>query len=262
MGKVPIVRADGVTSSAKRATPTLQGQGGISAAGRLIGLPPLSDPVSNSPNEQYVDPFHSTSTPTLGHMALSSHPIDPTEHSLQRHSHYGIQRHHQQHNPNPSTSMQQHNSADDYIDPQIMEDVRNQLGSFIDDPDPQDSHDPHSTYSNPYHTMLSPHPDENHHGPHQANSSDGVGDGHNTDLDMLIEDDEDEHEGVGFHGGSDAGNAGREENGDELEDIEDHSRVQAQMAARAAEAAMRTAYTGQNDRDGGIYGGEHVYRDG
>jgi hypothetical protein len=70
---------------------------------------------------------------------------------------------------------------------------------------------------------------------------------HGSDLDMLIEDD-------------DADVDEQEQELDRMGEDEAKGRVQAQMAARAAEAAMRgNLHDGQGDGNEGIYGG-HRYR--
>jgi GNAT superfamily N-acetyltransferase len=267
MGKVPVVRADGVTS--KRTTGNMHGQGGVSAAGRLISLPSLPDPDSHATNEQYGDPFNSTSLSNLGPLS-SPHLLDQSSQQLlqeqDHHMHHQQQhqRHRQHQSPHqrhtaPTAQMHHHapSSADDFIalDPQIMEDVRNHLGSYID-PSHDPSHD-HSSYS--FQSMLVPHPAasphiraHDHHS-HNHNHGDGDGDDgmgdahHGSDLDMLIEDD-------------DADVDEQEQELDRMVEDEAKGRVQAQMAARAAEAAMRgNLHDGKGDGDEGIYGG-HRYR--
>lgn len=253
MGKVPVVRADGVTP--KRTT--VQGQGGVSAAGRLISLHSLPDPDSQTPTDQYGDPFNPTSMSNLGYSSTSPHPIDQSsqrsihdhDHHLQHQQSHQRLRQHQRHTA-PTAQMHHHppSSADDYIalDPQIIEDVRNHLGNYIED---HHEHD-HSSYQNPFQSMLSSHPAASPHthahdqDQHDSHPHDGMGDGHNNDLDMLIEDDDvDEHEHE------------REE--------EVKGRMQAQMAARAAEAAMRGEMAdGKGDGDEGMYGSGHRYRNG
>lgn len=273
MGKVPVVRADGVTT--KRTTGDMQDQGGVSAAGRLISLQSLPDPDSHTANEQYGDPFNSTSLSNLD-PSSSPHPLDQSaqqllqeqdHHMQQHHRHRQHQSPHQRHTA-PTVQMHHHHapsSADDYIalDPQIMEDVRNHLGNYIDH---NPSHD-HSAYHNPFQSMLAPHPAASPHirthDHHSHNPDDGMGDAHNNDLDMLIEDDdvdEGDHEQLDEHGLDPMGEGDRIGMGEE----EAKGRVQAQMAARAAEAAMRgdlvQMQDGKGEADGGIYGGHSRYR--
>jgi GNAT superfamily N-acetyltransferase len=270
MGKVPVVRADGVTT--KRTPGNVHGQGGVSAAGRLISFQSLPDPDSHSQNEQYGDPFNSTSLSGLGPSPTSPHPMDQSaQQLLQEQDHHmqhqqQQQRHRQhQHHTAPTAQMHHHHhhapsSADDYIalDPQIMEDVRNHLGSYID-PSHSHSHShSHSAYHNPFQSMLAPHPATSphirthDHEPHSHNAADdGMGEAQNNDLDMLIEDDDEQEQD---------------------QDLADHmpvavedvkGRVQAQMAARAAEAAMRgelQVQDGKGDGGEGGYGGGQRYR--
>jgi GNAT superfamily N-acetyltransferase len=231
MGKVPVVRADGVIT--KKSTGNMHGQGGVSAAGRLISLQSLPDPDSHAANEQYGDPFNPTSLSSLGPSSSPHHLDQSAQQLLQEQDHHiqHQQRHRQLQNPHqrhtaPTAQMHHHGpgSADDYIalDPQIMEDVRNHLGNYID-PSHDHSHDAsHSVYH---------------------------------DLDMLIEDDdvdEQDHEQLGEHGL------------DPMGEGEAKGRAQAQMAARAAEAAMRGELAqmqeGKGVGDGGVYGGGHRYR--
>jgi GNAT superfamily N-acetyltransferase len=270
MGKVPVVRADGVTP--KRTTGNnVHGQGGVSAAGRLISLQSLPDLDSHSPNDQYGDPFNSASLSNLGPSPNSPHSMDQSAQQLlqEQDHHMQHQRHHQHHSSHqrhavPTAQMHHHNpsSADDYIalDPQIMEDVRNHLGNYIDhDHDP--SHDPHNSYHNPFQSMLAPHPTTSPHEHHSQQHNDGMGDARNDDLDMLIEDEDvdvDEHEHEHVHGDG-MGRMG-DGVGERMGEEEVKGRVQAQMAARAAEAAMRGEMgDGKGDGDEGIYGG-HRYR--
>jgi hypothetical protein len=271
MGKVPIVRADGVT--AKRNTGTVHGHGGVSAAGRLINLPLLPDPTPHTLHEPYVDPFNPPSIPSMDHISISPHPLDQpsqqllqtqADRHLQRQHHQPRHRHHHQHHhyhtaPTAPMHEQQPTPTDDYIalDPQIMEDVRNHLGNYIGH-----DHDTSSSYSNPFQSMLSvsAHLDENHHVRQQEHSGhghvhhgdDAIPEEHNTDLDMLIEDDDDDH---GRGPDDDVGDDGENEDNVEETGIDDHEqkhesmkgRVQAQMAARAAEAAMRGGFEGRSE---------------
>lgn len=155
-----------------------------------------------------------------------------------------------------------------------MEDVRNHLGNYIDH-----DHNTPSSYSNPFQSMLSvsAHPEENHHVRQQEHSShghvqpgdDAISDEHNTDLDMLIEDDEDDHGRLDDELGHNDENDENDENAGET-GIDDHeqqhepvkSRAQAQIAAIAAEAAMRGEFGGSSERTGGFYGSGHGFRDG
>jgi hypothetical protein len=142
MGKVPVVRADGVT--AKRTSGNnMHRQGGISAAGRLISLQSLSDSGSHSQNDQYGDPFNPASLSNLGPSPNSPHSMDQSAKQLlqEQNHHIQHQRHRQHQSPHqrhaaPTAQMTHHGmrSGDEYIalDPQIMEDVRNHLGSYID----------------------------------------------------------------------------------------------------------------------------------
>jgi GNAT superfamily N-acetyltransferase len=288
MGKVPVVRADGVT--AKRASGTMHGQGGVSAVGRLISLPSIPDPDSHSPHEQYGDPFHSASASHLGSSSVLSHPLDHSperpmhhqDHHLQheqqhrhphqlQHHHSGhtaptaVQMHHQ-HNPNPT---------DEYIalDPQIMEDVRHHLGHYIDhDHDQDHDHDPsqHSSYNNPFQgmSMLSAHSISQHtrqpdHGPGEEVS--------HADLDMLIDDDpHDGDSGDQSEGDVEAGGTDLAE--EEMKRRREREREHAQIAARAVEAAMGMSMRGELDGNGktgtgpgaggGLYASGSGYRDG
>lgn len=209
LGKTPTLRADGVTS--RRALPSSLSsgpQGGVAAAGRTLSLPHQPDQA------QYQDrhPHHqqtSVSPQVLNRTLPGSSSAQMDNHQpapiAQMQSHHASHAHHQ-------------NLQNDYmpLDPQIMEDVRNQLGSYNSSHHPQPEthsqafsshHDDDPGGEDSFQAMLGS----------NAGGHGNEGDG-NGDLDMLIDQEEDEGEG--------------EEEASVLQ-------IQAEAAARAAEEAMR-----------------------
>jgi GNAT superfamily N-acetyltransferase len=297
MGKVPAVRADGVTVHAsavsKRNPLIVQEQQNVSGAGggysSVSSLPEeqATAILEESQHDPYIDPFsapqmsglsrasvtqspHSHSLEQGSHsprQILQSHDIEPhfQQHPHSHHPHHHAHLHHPHpqlhHHPQPSHSHPQHhhessNDPDSYIalDPRIMEDVRNHLGNYIDadkdyshsDEDMQDMPKGYPSHSHghdhvnsevvpPYHYKDPFHADHFQHildpdSAQQPENSDGSGLAHaetphhhvsnNTDLDMLIEDDDDGTE-------------------DEPRDLKEQRMSATQLAARAAEAVMR-----------------------
>jgi GNAT superfamily N-acetyltransferase len=234
LGKSPVVRADGV-SLAPRRTP---GQGAVSAAGRILSLPHTPDsafsnqqPQHHHDHHQHHQQHHQTSVSpqvlnrslpgstqdanTHTHPNQLRHPSAPIAQMQSTHTH-SSNHHHQQ----------QQNIREDYmpLDPQIMEDVRNQLGGYNQHAGTDQDHD-HSP-------AFTPHDGLDHQdggggddsfqamlggsGTGGNGNHEGDGDG---DLDMLI----DQEDGEG------------EEDGDETV-----LRIQAEAATRVAEEAMRS----------------------
>jgi GNAT superfamily N-acetyltransferase len=230
LGKSPVVRADGVSLTPRR----VPGQGGVSAAGRILSLPHSSDSTfsDHQPQPQHDHQQHhqtsvspqvlnrtlpgSSQDPSHTHPSQLRHPSAPIAQMQSNHS----SNHHQQ---------QQQNIREDYmpLDPQIMEDVRNQLGTYN-----QRAHNSHE-----HSPTFTPHDGLDHQdggggddsfqamlggssgGGNGAHEGDGDG-----DLDMLID---------------------QEEDGEGEEDGEESVlRIQAETAARVADEAMRSGRRG------------------
>jgi GNAT superfamily N-acetyltransferase len=221
LGKSPFVRADGVTATSRRPL----GQGGVSAAGRILSLPHPnpSDATSFAGHHQQLQghnhqhhphPHQTSVSPQVFNRSLPSSNQDHTSSHLQQSSlrHPHLHRHPRHlansHEHSSSTSQltshhSQQNIREDYmpVDPQIMEDVRIDLGSYNHH---QHQH-PHSP-TFPGHDGLA---GLDHHDPgaegddsFQAMLGEGPGTGHggtshggDGDLDMLI-DQEDSREGL------------------------------------------------------------------
>lgn len=174
MGKAPTVRADGVI--ARRPIP---GQGGVSAAGRLISLPSMSDSDTRTLPEQYGDPFSTANSLTMS-ASSSPHTLDNAlQRSIQdpmQDSHQQHMTHQQQHPAAPMAQLQHHlpdPNHGDYLplDPQIMEDVRTQLGNYNSQSHthPHSLNPPHTNVHSLSHTlphssyMSHPHQHQHHH---------------------------------------------------------------------------------------------------
>lgn len=211
LGKAPIVRADGVIRPAPRLPPSSSGQGGVSAAGRVLSLPHSSGDPSH-------DGFQGAGQGSVSPQVLNrSLPGSSTSHN------HGMQSQglHMSSSQAPIARMQ-----NEYLplDPQIMEDVRNHLGGYNQSPshplsqsqshsqdneDAEFEHDDH--HDAEFQDMLSG-------GSHGGRNVEG-----NEDLDMLIDQDDD--------------GEGEEDDEDSVENI---IQTQAEAAARAAEEALRT----------------------
>ena len=139
LGKSPVVRADGVNLAPRRTS----GLGGVSAAGRIVSLPHPSEAAFTShpapqhhdhhQHHQHHQQHHQTSvSPQVLNRSLPG-SVDDTAHthpSQLRHPSIPIA---QMQSTHQSHHHQQHqNIREDYmpLDPQIMEDVRNQLGTY------------------------------------------------------------------------------------------------------------------------------------
>jgi GNAT superfamily N-acetyltransferase len=219
LGKAPIVRADGVIRPAPRLPPPSAGQGGVSAAGRVLSLP---HQTSDSSHDGFAGAGQGSVSPQVLNRTL---PNSSSGHEIQSH-------HMSTPQSAPIARMQ-----NEYLplDPQIMEDVRNHLGGYNQSPshplsqshshsheDGEFEHD-HQHDSDSFQAMLGA---DHNTGGHRR---DGEG---NEDLDMLIdqdedgegEDDDEEDEGRSVERGSDGAII----------------QIQAEAAARAAEEALRT----------------------
>ena len=229
LGKVAVVRAEGVTS--RRATNNVpSGQGGVSAAGRILSLPGTTHPESAADrvnSYQSHHPHHHHHQTSVSPQVLNRRLPGPSGHQHVTTIEPMQSQHEQQqpHNPHPH----QRNLQNDYmpLDPQIMEDVREHLGSYN-----SNSHNHHSSQPSPNFS----HPDDLHGGDDSfhalldGNSGGTLGNGGvgNADLDMLIDqDDEDEHE--------EHDNTLRE-----IDDgfLQDELRAETEAAAKAAEVAI------------------------
>jgi GNAT superfamily N-acetyltransferase len=261
LGKSPVVRADGVNLPPRR----VPGQGGVSAAGRILSLPHPSDVSAFTDQSQqpqhhqqqhhhhHHHPHQTSVSPQVLNRTLPGSGQVPTSHT----HHPQLQRDQLRHPParmaaqmhsNPPNHhhQQQQNIREDYIplDPQIMEDVRNHLGSYNQRP-PSDTHDTSPAFTS--HDGLDHHDgaggDTEGEDSFQAMLSGGGGGGTgsavheaNSGLDMLIDQEE--------------------EDGDEMTDVDGEAHVvgeaetvlqmqmQTEAAARAAEDAMRSGRRG------------------
>lgn len=203
LGKAPIVRPDGVIRPAPRIIPPV-GQGGVSAAGRALGLAQQDhshDGFSGQAGQGSVSPQ------VLNKTLPGQHSQEPSFQSQPQQQTAPIARMQSEYLP---------------LDPQIMEDVRNHLGGYNHErlsPDPEsndhfhDGHDHDQHDSDSFQAMLG-----------RGHSRDGDG---NEDMDMLI-DPVDDGDGDGEH----------------EQDHEDEEgaiiQLQADAAARAADEALRT----------------------
>lgn len=241
LGKAPVVKADGVIRPAPRAQPASPaGQGGVSAAGRVLSLH-----QEHAPQDAFSG--------HAGQGSVSPQVLNrtlPGQSSQNTHSHIPHQIHQQQQQAAPIARMQ-----DEYLplDPQIMEDVRHHLGGYNSHPNhglSSPSHDHHSQHQ--HSAFHSPSPDGHHeHEHHDSDSFQAMlssnhrhrhevdGDG-NEDLDMLIDadhdedgDGEDDDDGEIDDMHEPGSPAGRDEDGAIIQ-------LQAEAASRAAEEALRT----------------------
>ena len=233
LGKASVVRAEGVTTSSRRTIPnpienilSSHNQNGVSATGRIISLPPTSHPDSELDSVDWKDEHHHPHHHHHHQTSVSPQVLNRTlpetsDHHppLSMHHPPQSQHQHQQHNPHPH----QRNLQNDYmpLDPQIMEDVRQHLGSYnsTSHTHSHHSHDSHLSASSNVHdfagvdnnehsgvhrTPSFEHHDELHDGEdafgailrdtEEVHGADGEGE--EGDLDMLIDqdDDEDDHD--------------------------------------------------------------------
>jgi GNAT superfamily N-acetyltransferase len=212
LGKAPIVRADGVIRPAPRLPPSSTGQGGVSAAGRVLSLP---HQTGDSSHDGFQGAGQGSVSPQVLNRSLPGSSTDHEHGMRSQNIHMGGG------GQAPIARMQ-----NEYLplDPQIMEDVRNHLGGYNQSPShplsqshshPQDNddaefeHDDHHQHDSDFQRMLG-----------GGSGLGGRDEGGNEDLDMLIDQDDD---------------------GEEDEDNEgDIIQTQAEAAARAAEEALRT----------------------
>jgi GNAT superfamily N-acetyltransferase len=212
LGKAPIVRADGVIRPAPRFPPSSTGQGGVSAAGRVLSLP---HQTGDSSHDGFQGAGQGSVSPQVLNRSLPGSSTDHEHGMRSQNIHMGGG------GQAPIARMQ-----NEYLplDPQIMEDVRNHLGGYNQSPShplsqshshPQDNddaefeHDYHHQHDSDFQRMLG-----------GGSGLGGRDEGGNEDLDMLIDQDDD---------------------GEEDEDNEgDIIQTQAEAAARAAEEALRT----------------------
>ncbi|KAI9879087.1 MAG: hypothetical protein M1830_009606 [Pleopsidium flavum] len=163
MTRVPSVRPDGVAT--KRPNGTAGGQGGVSAAGRLIS-------IQTSATTQMDDDGHS---PRQDHSTTAATPQP--------------ELHHHQAPLAPVANMRHLSDYGDMpLDPQIMEDVTHHLTQYHHqhhdhDHDHFSNQDPHQTLPDPR-LATNPHI-HHHHQPHQPN-------GYEVDVDNEQEDQDDE----------------------------------------------------------------------
>jgi GNAT superfamily N-acetyltransferase len=217
LGKTPIVRADGVIRPAPRLPPS-SGQGGVSAAGRVLSLPHTS---SDSSHDGFQGAGQGSVSPQVLNRTL------PGSSSDHLHRNQNIHISSSGSGQAPIARMQ-----NEYLplDPQIMEDVRNHLGGYNQSPshplaqsqshsqDNEDAEFEHDDHHSDFHAMLG--------GDHRGSGA-GLGgrdEGGNEDLDMLIDQDDD----------------GEGEEDEDEGSVEDIIQTQAEAAARAAEEALRT----------------------
>ena len=224
LGKSPVVRADGASLTSRRAP----GQGGVSAAGRILSLPHPSDSTfqdhEDQPQHDHHQQHHQTSVSpqVLNRTLPGSQETSHTHPSQLRHPSAPIAQ--MQSTNHSSNHHQQQNIREDYmpLDPQIMEDVRNQLGTYN-----QRTH-----HSHEHSPTFTPHDGLDHGGGGDDSfqamlGGNGGGNGAHEgdgDLDMLIDQEEEDGEGE--------------------EGEESVLRIQAEAAARVAEEAMRTGRRG------------------
>lgn len=230
LGKAPVVRADG---SARRplAPPIPTGQGSVSAAGRILSLPHPSP--SPSP---FQEDHHQQHQPSVSPQVLNRTLPGSSSTPSQIENQMGASQHH----PSaPIPQMQTHHRRlrDDYmpLDPQIMEDVRQHLGSY-------NSVSRTSSHPHDHSPAFTSHNDLDHAGPDESfqamlggigTGAGGMGNGNaadqhgvdaNGDLDMLI-DQEDDGSGL-----DESVRPADEESG---------LQIRAEAAARAAEETLR-----------------------
>ncbi|PBP20031.1 histone acetyltransferase Spt10 [Diplocarpon rosae] len=233
LGKAPVVRGDGVIRPAPRLPqPSPSGQGGVSAAGRVLSLPPHPvvhlDVAETGPGPGFE---HAAGQGSVSPQALNRNL--PGRHLTQMPS---MQPPQPPQPPPPQQTAPIARMQNDYmpLDPQIMEDalMRHHLGNY----NPTSHSDPHGH-------CLKFHSDQGHHFvEHDQHDSDSfqallTGSGHgsrdvsghngdeNEDLDMLID-----HEEDGDGEDDDVGQGG------DASVVE----LRATMAARAADEALRT----------------------
>lgn len=225
LGKVAVVRAEGVTS--RRATNNIpSGQGGISAAGRTLSLPRHADSATDDLNNYQSHHQHHHHQTSVSPQVLNRRLPGASVHQHVTTIEPMQSQHEQQqpHNPHPH----QRNLQNDYmpLDPQIMEDVREHLGSYN-----SNSHKHHSSQPSPNfsHSDDLHGGDDSFHAMLDGNAGGTIGNGvvGHGDLDMLIDqDDEEENE----HDGALR----------EIDDrfLQDELRAETEASAKAAEVAM------------------------
>jgi GNAT superfamily N-acetyltransferase len=232
LGKAPIVRADGVAPRRPVVPPIPTGQGGVSAAGRILSLPHPSSSPSPFQEDHHQQHQPSVSPQVLNRTLPGSNATSSQiENPLQANQHHPSA-------PIPQIQPHHRRLRDDYmpLDPQIMEDVRQHLGSY-------NSASRTSSHPHDQSPAFTSHNDLDHAGPDDSFQAmlGGMGAGGgsmgngstaeqhvvdaNGDLDMLI-DQEDDGSGL-----DEEGRHGDEENG---------LQIRAEAAARAAEEAMRS----------------------
>jgi len=231
--------------SPRRPNPaSVAGQGGVSAAGRILSLPhSVSDGGYHDHNQTSVSPQ------VLNRALPQSSADSQTLHHDSHHAHQ-LQAQHQLHpRTAPVAQMQNHHQQqlrNDYmpLDPQIMEDVRTHLGTYS-----HHAHSHHSHSHDPHHvSFASHHHDDDGLDPHDPNTDPNDHDpdsfqamlGDNSagdhahshhdhadgDLDMLIDQGEDDSEAA-LHIDSSS------------DDPVAKTQAEAEAVARAAEEAMR-----------------------
>jgi GNAT superfamily N-acetyltransferase len=275
LGKAPIVRADGVIRPRPTSQPPMSsssGQGGVSAAGRVLSLPQMHDPTQDGtgfPEQNHI--HHGSVSPQVLNRTLPQSSQTPSS------SHLQSQLQQQRGGPAPVAPMagthtlaHQQNIRDDYmpLDPQIMEDVRTHLGSYNSSSHTHahaHTHDPSLSQQespSPQFKFSSHHNPLDHDHEHDEHSSH-----HDHDADsfqaMLSAGREDSHHDVGHHGTVD-GSAEPSNDNEDLDMLIDQDdadadadgegevdvdvdgvqevgiHIQVEAVARAAEEALRT----------------------
>jgi len=214
LGKAPIVRADGVIRPppTPRSIPSSssgpgQGQGGVSAAGRALNL-----------HQQPADEKGFPAPAGQGSVSpqVLNRTLPQNTHTQHDHPQQQLQRlHDQEMRQAPIARMQE-----DYmpLDPQIMEDVHQQLGSY--------DHTPHNHSQNEHEVHGFDGGHENEQDSFQAMLSGGRRGNNGEDLDMLMD------------GEGDVDVVGEEDDDEAVNGAV--IQLQAEAAARAAEEALRT----------------------
>ncbi|KAG9247466.1 hypothetical protein BJ878DRAFT_177013 [Calycina marina] len=201
LGKAPTVRADGVSANIKRSgvqPNVLSGQNGVSAAGCALSMLQTSHPADSTHPDLSNSALRHSEMGTVDwkddhqhHTSVSPQVLNRSLPGHNDHSHLSsvgsTHRSSQHDDPHPH----QRNLQNDYmpLDPQIMEDVRQHLGSYN-----STSHSQNSAHSH-QHTPIFGHLDELHdsedafHILHTAVSEDAA-----AGLDMLLDhpDDDDD----------------------------------------------------------------------
>ncbi|KAI9822376.1 MAG: hypothetical protein M1827_000095 [Pycnora praestabilis] len=165
MAKAPVVRADGVQT--KRPSGS-SGQGGVSAAGRILSLPRQQTGDGSSPNEH------------------ASPGLSPSEQDIGQYT---------PHSQAPVANMQDlHDYSDMPLDPQIMEDVRQHLTHYNQNSDVPFSPDQTGSHeSGPNHHISGSRLSHDHHSDHHTDyqalldidQSDPTSHQHSSDSTMI-----------------------------------------------------------------------------